>query len=333
VRVTRQGGRRLGAALAALALLAAGAGTAAFLRRNRRLILPAAVFVLYCAYSVYVGGDAWDDDLPIRANRFISFVMPLLFVLLNATLNEALAARQRRREVADGDPAGRFSLAVVAVLALLLVNGLWLSDKANDNWREIALVNRPPMTLRHQRVVNQIVAFKTLVKPGAVVATAWAGIPAYFSDYKMIDILGYNDRVIARMPPANPLDEDNFDLFRPGHSKWSEQRLLTEQRPDAFFQIWGIKRGMGKVAKVLPSYGYRRVGKFWMRGDSPYVDLRGAAPANEEQEPAAGNDDNGGNNGDNGSAGDAADAADATPGAQAQTPPRARHPRHAQAAS
>ncbi len=307
-----------------LVLLAAGAGTAAFLRRNRRLTLPAALFVLYCAYSVYVGADAWDDDLPIRANRFISFVMPLLFVLLNATLNEALAARRRRS--LDGDPAGRFVLAAVAILALLLVNGLWLSDKANDNWREISIVDRPPMTLRHQRVVNQIVAFKTLVKPGAVVATAWAGIPAYFSDYKMIDILGYNDRVVAHMTPVTPLDEDNFDLFRPGHSKWNEQRLLTEQRPDAFFQIWGIKRGMGPVAKVLPSYGYKRIGKFWMRADSPYVP-QGASAAPDQQEPAAGNDDNTDNNG------NAGDTGDTAPGDPAQTAPKARRPRRAQTGS
>src|SRR3954454_17525971 len=112
----------------------------------------------------------------------------------------------------------------------------------------------------------------------------------------MNDILGYNDRVVARSAPVTPLTEDNFDTFRPGHSKWNEQRLLTEQRPDAFFQIWGIKRGMGPVAKVMPNYGYRRVGKFWMRGDSPYVTLQGAPPA-EEEEPAAGNGGNGGNPG------------------------------------
>jgi arabinofuranosyltransferase len=324
-----------------LVLLAAGAGTAAFLRRNRRLILPAAIFVLYCAYSVYVGGDAWDDDLPIRANRFVAFGMPLLFVLLNATLNEALAAWRRGREVSPGDPAGRFALAAAAVLSLLLVNGLWLSDKASDNWREMTLVDRPPMTLRHQKVVAQLAAFQRLVKPGAVVATAWAGIPAYFTDYKMIDILGYNDRVVAHGDPVTPLDEDNFDTFRPGHSKWNEQRLLTEQRPDAFFQIWGIKRGMGPVAKVLPSYGYHKVGRFWMRTDSPYVDTHGAPPpaAEEPQEPAAGGDQGTGqNNGqdsgqDSGNAGDAGNAGNSTPGAQAQLPPRARHPRRAQTRS
>lgn len=285
-----------------LVLLAAGLGTAAFLRRNKRLILPAAIFVLYCAYSVYVGGDAWDDDLPIRANRFISFVMPLLFVLLNATLNEALAAWRRGREIADGDPAGRLVLGAATVVALLIVNGLWLSDKANDNWRELALVNRPPMTTRHQRVVGQLLAFEKLVKPGATVATAWAGIPAYFSNYKMIDILGYNDRVIAHSVPVTPLDEDNFDTFRPGHSKWNEQRLLAEQKPDAFFQIWGIKRGMGPVAKVMPGYGYRRRAKFWVRTDSPFVDLQNAPPPppedNGDQQPA-GNDsgDQGGDQG------------------------------------
>jgi hypothetical protein len=306
-----------------LVLLAAGAGTAAFLRRNRRLILPAAVFGLYCAYSVYVGGDAWDGDLPLRANRFVAFGMPLLFVLLNAVLNEALAAWRRGREIGVGDPAGRFALAVAAALSLLIVDGLWLSDKVDDNWRQMALVERPPMTLRHQKVVAQLVAFRRLVKPGAVVATAWAGIPAYFTDYKMIDILGYNDRVIAHSSPVTPLDEDNFDTFRPGHSKWNEQRLLTEQRPDAFFQIWGIKRGMGPVARVLPGYGYQKVGRFWVRRDSPYVETRGApppAPEGQPQEPAAGGDDGG-------------DAGDDASGAQVKLTPRVRRPHHAQARS
>ena len=145
----------------------------------------------------------------------------------------------------------------------------------------------------------------------------------------MIDILGYNDRVIARRLPIHPVDEDNYDTFIPGHDKYDEIRLLEEQRPDGFFQIWGIKRGMGPVAKVLPSYGYRKVGRFWMRSDSPYVDTQGAPPpaAEEPQEPAAGGgDDNGA-----GAAGDAG-AAD-TPGAQAQLPPRARHPHHAQTSS
>jgi hypothetical protein len=271
-------------------LLVAGFGTVAFLRRNRRLILPAVIFVLYCAYDVYVGGDAWDGDILIRANRFVAFVMPLLFVLFNATFNEALAAwRSRREGVGEDDPAGRFVLGVATVAALLIANGLWLSERTDDYWRELTLIDRPPMTMRHQRVAAEMVHFQRFVRPGAVVATAWAGIPAYFSDYRMIDILGYNDRAVAHMKPVVPLDEDNFDGFRPGHVKWDQPRLLGVQRPDAFFQIWGIKRGMGKVADVLPSYGYRKVGRFWVRADSPYLLPQAAPPpAEEEEEPVAG---------------------------------------------
>jgi arabinofuranosyltransferase len=268
-------------------LLVAGIGTATFLRRNRRLILPAAVFALYCAYSVYVGGDAWDGDIPIRSNRFVAFAMPLLFVLFNAVLDEALASWRSRRE--GEDVAGRFALAAATVAALLIVNGLWLAPeaKADESWRELALTRRPPMTERHQDVVADLQVFRRLVRPGATVATAWAGIPAYFSDYKMIDILGYNDRVIAHSQPIVPLDEDDFDGFRPGHAKWNEQRLLTEQRPDAFFQIWGVRRGLGRPVDVLPGYGYRKKARFWVRQDSPFIVPGPVAPRADRRSDVA----------------------------------------------
>jgi arabinofuranosyltransferase len=243
-------------------------GAGALARRNPRVALPAAVFVLYCAYTVYVGGDAWDGDLEVRANRFIAFVLPLLFVVLNAMINQVLAAWNSREE------AGRFAVAAVTALALLIANGLWLSDKADGNWKNLALTERPRVVARHQRVVTQLQSFQRIVRPGATVAVAWAGIPAYFTDYKLIDILGYNDRVVARLPPAVPLTEDDYKAFRPGHVKWSQARLLREQRPDAFFQTWGIKRGMSRIAEALPRRGYRQVKGFWLRKDSPYVSVK-----------------------------------------------------------
>jgi hypothetical protein len=253
-------------------VLPAGLGAGVLLRRNGRLVLPAAVFALYCAYSVYAGGDAWDGDIAVRANRFIAFVMPLLFVLLNAVLNEGLAAwRRRRPEAAAEAPAGRLAAAAVTAVALLLANGLWLSSQADESWRQLAVTERPPLVDQHEKVVAQLASFRRFVQPAAVVACAWAGIPAYFTNYKMIDILGYNDRVIARMPPVVALDDDTFDSFWPGHMKWDERRLLTEQRPDAFFQIWGVRLEMGAVADIMPRYGYHRLGRFWVRSDSPYV--------------------------------------------------------------
>ena len=270
-----------------LFILPVGLGTGVLMRRNLRLVLPAGVFALYCAYGVYTGGDAWDGDLHVRANRFIAFVMPLLFVLFNAGLNAALAAWRNGREERADSLRERFAVAGATTVALLLLNGLWLSSEADENWRRFTLTDRPPNVDRHARVVGLLREFEKLVQPGARVATAWAGIPAYFSDYQMIDILGYNDRVIARMPPVVALGEDDFRFFRPGHLKWNEQRLLTEQRPDAFFQIWGVRRGMGKISQVLPGYGYHQVGRFWMRSDSPYVQTAAATAAEPAPAPTA----------------------------------------------
>jgi hypothetical protein len=277
-------------------VLVAGLGTAATLARNRRLSLPAAVVALYFAYSVYVGGDVWEKDINVRANRFVVFVMPLLFVLLNSLLNQALAAWRRYREGSGGNderPVGsaaqRFAIAALTAAALLSANGLWLSEKADDNWANFLVTQRPPLVDNQRQVVWQTLVFRRLLKPQAVVATAWAGIPAYFTSYRMIDILGYNDRVIARRNPIHPIDEDNYEAFTPGHDKYDEIRLLEEQRPDGFFQIWGIKKELGLPTEVMPKYGYRKVGGFWLRADSPYLlpppaDLPAPPPAPPEPE-------------------------------------------------
>ncbi len=255
-------------------VLLAGLGTAATLARHRRLALPAGVVALYFAYSVYVGGDVWEKDINVRANRFVVFVMPLLFVLLSSLLNQALAAWHRRRETdarPGGSPAQDFAVAALTAAALLSANGLWLSEKADDNWANFLVTQRPPLVESQRLVVWQTLVFRRLLKPQATVATAWAGIPAYFTSYRMIDILGYNDRVIARRLPIHPVDEDNYDSFVPGHDKYDEIRLLEEQRPDGFFQIWGIKKELGMPTEVMPKYGYKKVGNFWLRADSPYL--------------------------------------------------------------
>ncbi|HEX4966199.1 MAG TPA: hypothetical protein VF173_35650 [Thermoanaerobaculia bacterium] len=253
-------------------VLAAALGTGAALARNRRLALPAAVVALYFAYSIYVGGDVWEKDINVRANRFVVFVMPLLFVLLNALLNEFLAAwRRRREEGPEGTPAERFTVAALTAAALLTANGLGFSEEMEGNWNNLLVTQRPPLVENQRGVMDQTLVFQRLLKPGAVVATAWAGIPAYFTNYRMIDILGYNDRVIAKRPPIHPVDEDSYDAFIPGHDKYDEHRLLEEQRPDAFFQIWGIRKELGLPTEVMPKYGYRKVGGFWIRADSPYL--------------------------------------------------------------
>jgi hypothetical protein len=247
-----------------LLLLLAGIGAGPLLRRDRRLQLPLAVVALYCAYTVWVGGDAWDLHIPIPANRYIAFTLPLLFVVLNGLLNRALAA-WKHEEV-----SGRAVAGSAAVLGVLLLNGLWPGGTA-EAWNLALGVSRPPTVDGHQIVLRQLGRLDRLVQPGATVATAWAGIPAYLTEYRMVDILGYNDRVTARQPSRLAKDEDHVTDYRPGHDKWDFDRLLTQVRPDAFFQIWGPRLLGVNVVELMTAHGYERRQGVWLKRGSPFV--------------------------------------------------------------
>jgi len=248
-------------------LLVVAAVVAVWRRRDRKLWLPLAVFAVFAAYEVWVGGDAW-EDIGLRADRFLSFVMPLLFVLLNAGLNAALARwvkwRGSRAVVA----------AEVTAVLWLLANGLASPASARWNWLLMAGVERPPLVDRHGEVLSQLASFERLVPSRATVGTAWAGIPAFFTDYRMVDVLGYNDRYLAHRPGPRPLVPERYWELIPGHTKWDVRYELEQVRPDAFFQIWGVHT-LGRVETVMRSHGYRKRGHFWVRADAPWMPAAG----------------------------------------------------------
>jgi hypothetical protein len=213
---------------------------------RRRLLLPAALVLVAFAYSVYVGGDAYEMLLNVRANRFTVYVMPQVFILFNALINEASARMPRL--------AGRRLAAAATVLGLLSADGLWLAADAACNRRDLA-VSRPPWTTAGQAPVFRAVArLRDEIAAGSVVATACAGIPAYFSDFRMVDELGYSDRHIARLPPSVPLGPGNYQMFQPGHVKWDEAYVLT-CHPAAIVRC--VAGGRFQDGRLLREAGYR----------------------------------------------------------------------------
>jgi hypothetical protein len=284
-------------------LLAVGVGLAAALapggRRDRawarRLTLPAMVFLICCAWSVYVGGDVWEGES--SANRFVAFAMPQVFVLFNALANLALSAAKRRLRLrsrlsrrpetgtppggaaagraAAGEPLGlRYALVGATVAALLAANGLWQRDELEESWKTFALVTRPMHTDRYEALLGLVRQLRQVAEPAASVAVVWAGTPAYFSDFRLVDTLGYNDRHIAHGKPAIRLDEDDFDDYVPGHVKWDYAYLVNERRPDAFLQVWGpTADDLRNVVALLRSRGYRRLGDLWIDPASPRIHL------------------------------------------------------------
>ena len=249
-------------------------------RRDRRLWLPAVIVSVYLAYDLWIGGDAWElseYSVDVRANRFLAPFVPLLFVLVAALAERAWT--RGRATTAEPRTIPVWAAACLALILIAVSNGFGFGAHGQARWKQWTLRSEPPNVGKHAGIARRLEGLKRFARPGATVATAWAGIPAFFSDYRMIDILGYNDRQVARLPSAVPLDRAHWHDFVPGHVKWDENRLLKEQRPDAFFQVWGVRRAGG--AELLSSNGYRQVKRFWLRADSAFLTPAAAAAMRE----------------------------------------------------
>jgi hypothetical protein len=253
-----------------LLVVAVGAGAGVLLRHpataadaglRRRLLLPLALFAACCAYSVYVGGDAWEMGLNVRANRFLVYAMPQLFILFGALLNLAAG---RLASLATA-PARRRLAVLATVLALAVADGLWMAAEVPENWMDLAVAERPLMVDRQAEVFGKLRRLQAVLGPAGSLATGCAGIPSYFSDYQMVDLFGYNERHIARLPPAVPLTLDDYALLQPGHGKWDYAYIVARYHPDAFLQPFPP----GDPAPILGPAGYQPGpgNDFWVRGD------------------------------------------------------------------
>ncbi len=183
------------------------------------------------------------------------------------------------------------------VLALVAANGLWLSARGADgagdqgdggdqgnqgaaeSWKRFIVVSRPLFAGEHASIFGQLRNLQAIADPSAAVAVSWAGIPAYFSDFRMVDELGYNDRHLARRAPAVELTEDTFDAYVPGHAKWDYAYIVDRQRPDAFLQLWATdKEQLRATVLFLRSRGYRRFGNLWLDPASPRLHPPATSP-------------------------------------------------------
>ena len=187
----------------------------------RPALLLGGMFALLLAYSVYVGGDAW--EFWGGSNRFVSPAMPLLFVCAGQAL--ALAAQRwtptfRRHPLSVGLAAGLLTLLVITPQpGVLLLSRKTLYVGAN------------------KELVRSGLTIRDITFPAARVAVVSAGVIPYFSGRPCVDLLGKNDRYIARLPmhinPLSPLRE----RFYPGHSKWDYRWSVGALKPDVIAQV------------------------------------------------------------------------------------------------
>ncbi len=210
-------------------------GLLALLRRfERGLLLLLGMVVAQVAYSMYVGGDAWESWG--GCNRFVGVVMPLFFVLLAASL-------------------GMFwRRAPLLALLIVLVAG-YRFNTTTVSLHDWVLVENIPHMAPHSKLVRMSLLLRDTTGPDARVAVVTAGIVPYFAERDTLDLLGKNDPLIAHsaahlMPGMPP-----FIAFYPGHNKWDYAYSIGELQPDVVAQVWAAPE---EAAPYLAS-SYRTV--------------------------------------------------------------------------
>jgi arabinofuranosyltransferase len=205
-----------------LALFAAGGVVLHRGMRSRETALLAAIFLVQCLYSIWVGGDYAEPEVN-SANRFITQGMPALIVLFSLAADRVLVDVAEKR--VPPDPAGQrrqLPTAAGVTLAVLVI----ISGQPWINWA----IDNAPLLKADVRRVRAGLAIAENTSPNATIASHAAGQIPYYSHRKTIDLLGLNDPVIAKGPLAGP--------FYPGHDKWNYDYSITQRKPDLIADNW-----------------------------------------------------------------------------------------------
>lgn len=207
-------------------------------RRDRWVGLLALVFMGQVAYSVYVGGDAWEHRG--GSNRFISLGMPFFFILFTITSIEIFKLIKAHAEKTFSGKAARWvqpgvMTSLLVFLGLALINFNTLID--GTSLKQWLLMDRNIFAPGSERYARDGLLLKQVTKPQAVLAVAAAGNSVYFSGLNAIDLLGKVDKAIARMP--NRLSPKGNDLvfMQPGHLKWDYAHSIGQGKPDVIEDV------------------------------------------------------------------------------------------------
>jgi hypothetical protein len=205
-------------------------------RRDRYVTLLAVLFLAQIAYSVYVGGDAWEDKG--GANRYISIASPLFFILFVYSLERIAVAI--REALGQRDLVARYlNLGLVAFVLVSMLNFNALLD--TRSLRKWALLSQPLFVAGGVEYTRISVALDKFTTEDASIAVVTAGVIPYLTDLHTVDLLGKNDAVIAHVESRVASGFSLLVDFRPGHSKWNYDYSIGQLQPDVIVQLWGDK--------------------------------------------------------------------------------------------
>ncbi len=210
-------------------------------RRDWKVTLLTLVILGQVAYSVYVGGDAWENHG--GANRYIVIAMPLFFAAFSWSVVELLkkaveiiSAQNVRSDQKIFAIGWHIVFIIIFAFSILNFNALIGEWKSIERWN---LTRRPDYVAGSDRNLQVALAIENVTKPGTSIAVIGAGtIPYLLPDRYAIDILGKADPFIAHQTVRAPMSIPDIPNMRPGHMKWDYAYTFGELKPDVIVSIW-----------------------------------------------------------------------------------------------
>jgi hypothetical protein len=208
-------------------------------KRRKSTSLLITFFLVQIAYSIYVGGDAWESWG--GSNRYITIAMPCFFIAFFCGLNKLGSLARRliltlKPETSDQRMERYAWRAWLAVLVLSCVSFNAIYGPAAI--AEKLLLKRTLHVDRNEKMVERALILSKITRPEASIAVVWDGAIPYFSDLKTVSILGKNDKRIARLRMRTVTGPERLVAFYPGHLKWDYAYSIGTLKPDVVVQLW-----------------------------------------------------------------------------------------------
>lgn len=248
---------------------------------RKTIVLCVAMCAAMAAYATYIGGDAWEDQM---LNRFYATILPIAPIVILLSFRHltkvrhalALGAVVLVGSVGLGVEVNPLAITTgkvwVGVLVALLFSAVVIATSLmkGELSKQVTMigtlicvvffVGAYPIeqqvrkddflaTRMNLYVTATVETLQTTLHEDAVVATVWAGVPAYYMRQPMFDLLGKNDTRIARSTPHG-------DFF-PGHNKWDYDYSIGEVRPDVIFQTFTQEIDENLDSRII-NWGYTK---------------------------------------------------------------------------
>jgi hypothetical protein len=176
-------------------------------------------------YTIIVGGDV----LPLF--RFVLPILPLIYILFTDSILQLIKVLQKRIR----NSSEYMSIVATIIISSAIIFNNYLTPKARIE----------KFTLYENQLVEKMSATGRWIaekqsgeKNRLVVAATTIGAVSYYSDAKIIDMLGLTDVTIAHNPQP-------MKIISGSHTGWKERNYnveyLLSQKPDYIYFSTGIK--------------------------------------------------------------------------------------------